>query len=83
MSNIPLGTQDDPRAPWNQEDEEFGEVAIKVTFTASKRIVIGGFKSEVEDFNYLKRAVLNFLTAKFCPKGLAVIEIEEIERLNQ
>lgn len=82
MSNIPEGTKDDPRAPWNEADEEFNQVDLRVTFEASKFVTISGFKTEVEDDAYLKKAALNFLSAVLRPKGFLAFEVVEIERLK-
>lgn len=82
MSNIPTGTQDDPRAPWNQEDEEFKAIPIEVTYIAKSKFWVNGFESQLQDDEYLQRwannAIDNWLTCGYDNE----FEVTEIERLK-
>ena len=37
-SNLPLGAENDPRAPWNQPEPELIDLEVEVVVTISKKI---------------------------------------------
>lgn len=39
-SNCPIGTEYDPRAPWNQEDQPDQEIEVTVSVTLSKTVKV-------------------------------------------
>lgn len=45
LSNVPVGTEYDPNAPWNQEDNSEKEIEVTVSVTLSKTI-----KVKVDDY---------------------------------
>lgn len=82
MSNLPTGTQDDPRAPWNQEDEEFRSIPVEVTIIVKSKMWISGFESQLLDDDYLQRLV-NYVIQDTLRLGYdRQFEITEIERLK-
>ena len=82
MSNIPSGTQDDPRAPWNQEDEEFGAIPIEVTIIVKSKMWISGFESELLDDDFVQRRANNDIKDSLYLGYDRQFEITEIERLK-
>lgn len=83
MSNIPSGTQDDPRAPWNQEDEEYTAIPIEITYIAKSKLWISGFESELNDDKYLQRVAELFIQRRLTCGYDNYFEITEIERLKK
>lgn len=82
MSNLPTGTQDDPRAPWNQEDEEFRSIPVEVTIIVKSKMWISGFESQLLDDDNLQRLV-NYVIQDTLRLGYdRQFEITEIERLK-
>lgn len=47
-SNVPIGADNDPNAPWNQEDNPEKEVEVTVSITLSKTV-----KIKVSDYTIL------------------------------
>ena len=45
MSNVPIGAEYDPNAPWNQEDSKPKKIEVTVSITLSKTVEI-----EVNDY---------------------------------
>lgn len=45
MSNVPIGAEYDPNAPWNQEDPKPQKIEVTVSITLSKTVEI-----EVNDY---------------------------------
>ena len=45
MSNVPIGAEYDPNAPWNQEDSKPQKIEVTVSITLSKTVEI-----EVNDY---------------------------------
>lgn len=82
MSNIPSGTQDDPRAPWNQEDEEFKAIPIEVTYIAQSKMWISGYKSQLIDDDFVKSRAENFIMGSLSCGYDNDFEITDIERLK-
>lgn len=81
MSNIPSGTQDDPRAPWNQEDEEYKAIPIEVAIIVKSKFWISGCESQFRDDEWLKREAENFIQSSLTCGYDNQFEITEIERL--
>ena len=82
MSNIPTGTQDDPRAPWNQEDEEFMAIPIGVNIIVKTKFWISGYESQLIDDDFVKRRAENFIQGSLTCGYDNEFEITEIERLK-
>lgn len=65
MSNVPLGTENDPRAPWNDTTEY---VDVKITTTKEKTIWVGDIDkdyflnmSESKQIDYLLDSIHDYL----------------------
>ena len=82
MSNIPSGTQYDPRAPWNQEDEEFMAIPIGVNIIVKTKFWISGYESQLIDDDFVKRRAENFIQGSLTCGYDNEFEITEIERLK-
>ena len=82
MSNIPTGTQDDPRAPWNLEDEDFYAIPIEVTLIVKSKLWISGYESQLPDDEYIKRRAENVIQGALTCGYDNEFEITEIERLK-
>lgn len=82
MSNIPSGTQDDPRAPWNQEDEEYKTIPIEVTIILKSKFWISGYDSQLIDDDFVQRRAENFIQCSLTCGFDNQFEITEIERLK-
>lgn len=82
MSNIPTGTQDDPRAPWNQEDEEFKAIPIEVTLNVQSKMWISGYESQLLDDEYLKKRAEHFVQSSLTCGYDNQFEVIEVERLK-
>lgn len=82
MSNIPTGTQDDPRAPWNLEDEDFYAIPIEASLIVKSKIWICGYESQLIDDDYVKRRAENVIQGSLKLGYEREFEITEIERLK-
>ena len=82
MSNIPSGTQDDPRAPWNQEDEEYKAIPIEVTYIAKSKMWISGYQSQLLDEEFLQKRANNVIQGSLSCGYDNQFEITEIECLK-
>ena len=49
MCNIPVGTEYDPNAPWNQKDLPLKEIEVTVSVTLSKTVKIKVSDYEITD----------------------------------
>lgn len=65
MSNVPAGTENDPRAPWNDTTEY---VDVKITTTKEKTIWVGDIDkdyflnmSELKQIDYLLDSIHDYL----------------------
>lgn len=55
--NYPMGAENDPNAPWKQEEPEYKEVEVTISLTISKTVKIVVPDVEKLDDSILKEAV--------------------------
>lgn len=72
MSNYPLGSKDDPRAPWNEKPIRMKEIEVEVVLTVSRNATL---KVPIDaDIMDISIAVENYVDSSYSDEDWTVNE---------